>query len=59
MPDLTICEGFVTEADKNLDINRPLTEFVCMSCGRRFYFDTKKYIKVLKALNIDFSARVP
>lgn len=59
IPEITICEGFVIEADKVLDVNRPATEFVCLHCGRRFYFNTKRYIKVLDALGVDYTSRLP
>ena len=49
----------VIEADKILDVNRPATEFVCLHCGRRFYFNTKRYIKVLDALGVDYTSRLP
>lgn len=58
MDDIIVCEGMVIESEKTLDPNRRFTEFVCLVCGRRFYFETRRYINVLKALNIDFSGRL-
>jgi RNase P subunit RPR2 len=52
------CGGFVVEAERSLDRNRPYTEFFCIHCGKRFYFQTKRYLKILDALKIDYSGRL-
>lgn len=56
--DILVCEGMVIEAEKALTPNRKFTEFTCIICGHNFYFETRKYMKVLKALGIDYSGRV-
>jgi hypothetical protein len=59
IPDITICEGFVIEAGWTLDVNKPTVELMCVHCGNRFYFETRRYIKVLDALGVDYSGRLP
>jgi predicted RNA-binding Zn-ribbon protein involved in translation (DUF1610 family) len=59
IPDITICEGMVTEAEWTLNTKKPTVEFVCANCGRRFYYETRKYLRVLDALNVDYSGRLP
>jgi hypothetical protein len=57
--DIVLCGGMVVEADKVLDTNKAYTEFVCLMCGRGFYFQTRRYLKVLDALKVDYSGRIP
>lgn len=48
----------MVEADKFLDRQSKLTEFVCLMCGYTFEFSTDRYIKVLDALKVDYSQRL-
>jgi hypothetical protein len=57
--DITICEGFVIEAEWTLNVKKPTVELVCLHCGKRFYYETRKYLTVLDALGIDYSGRLP
>lgn len=59
IPGITICEGFVIEASWTLNVNKPTVELMCVHCGRRTYCETRKYIKLLDALKIDYSGRLP
>lgn len=59
MPGATVCEGMVVETEKNINPHKIGTELGCIMCGRTFIFNTKKYLKVLDALGIDYSRRLP
>jgi transcription elongation factor Elf1 len=52
------CDGMVVEADKVLDKQKHMTEFLCLMCGNSFEFSTQKYLRVLDALGVDYSRRV-
>lgn len=53
------CGGGVIEDEKVLDPSRKFTTLVCLMCGHNLEVLTTKYIKFLKALNVDFSRRLP
>lgn len=59
IPNITICEGFVIEATWTLNTKKPTVELMCIHCGRRTYYETRKYLRLLDALGIDYSGRLP
>lgn len=58
LENVTVCEGWVKEAEPFINRNHPTVELECVHCGTRKYFDTIKYLSVLKALNINYKYRL-
>lgn len=53
LEDVTVCEGFVVESEPMIDLNNSFVELECVHCGKKVYFETDRYLKVLNALKIN------
>ena len=52
------CRGTVVEADYGISTSRKKQELVCLSCGKYYEVDTKKYLNFLDMLHIDYTGRL-